>query len=173
MRKGLTTKEQIKDMKVELYKAEHNIKSTAQSKNKAKKVTEIIIMSVMVLFTVAFVLYATIFNGSGKPISIFSHYIYNVETASMEPTLLVGDKFISKAVEHDTHLKVGDIITFITDTDLRVTHRIVEIITNEEGETRYKTKGDNPINSIDDWELKKSQIEAVFKFRIPTLRDLL
>ena len=53
--------------------------------------------------------------------------VYNVISASMEPTYSVGDLLYVKAVDPDS-VKVGDPITFVLNEDLLVaTHRVVKI----------------------------------------------
>ena len=63
-------------------------------------------------------------------------------TGSMEPSINVGDMVISKTVStEDIH--VGDVIIYYySDSSDTVTHRVIDI-TNENGITYYRTKGDN------------------------------
>ena len=65
--------------------------------------------------------------------------VYNVISASMEPTYSVGDLLYVKAVDPDS-VKVGDPITFVLNEDLLVaTHRVVKI---DSENRRFTTKGD-------------------------------
>lgn len=59
---------------------------------------------------------------------------------SMYPTLSPGDTIL---IKKSKSYKDGDVVTFYDGSSL-VTHRIVEV--TEDG---YKTKGDNPVNSVD------------------------
>lgn len=70
---------------------------------------------------------------------------------SMYPTLKIGDMII---VKHQNSYKVGDIITFIDDAGIVVTHRVIEI--SEDG--KYYTEGDYVGNSRDPWLLDNSDI---------------
>jgi len=68
---------------------------------------------------------------------------YVVLSGSMEPTYHVGSLIYVKSVDY-RELKVGDPITYMIDKDTVVTHRIVEILPDEQDPEviRYFTKGD-------------------------------
>lgn len=68
---------------------------------------------------------------------------YVVLSGSMEPTYHVGSLIYVKSVDYKD-LKVGDPITYMVSQDTVVTHRIIEVLVDEEDpETiRYFTKGD-------------------------------
>lgn len=67
-----------------------------------------------------------------------------VLSGSMEPTYHVGSLIYVRSVDY-TELEVGDVITFMLDEDTLATHRIVEVVPDEEDPSvlRYRTKGDN------------------------------
>ena len=68
---------------------------------------------------------------------------YVVLSGSMEPTYHVGSLvYVQKVDYHD--LKVGDPITYMLDSDTVVTHRIIEVLVDEEDPNtlRYFTQGD-------------------------------
>ena len=69
--------------------------------------------------------------------------IYTVVSGSMEPTYHVGSLIYVKKVDPNT-LKVKDPITFKLGDNTIATHRIVEIVPNEQDSTKYsfRTKGD-------------------------------
>ena len=69
---------------------------------------------------------------------------YAVLSGSMEPTYKTGAVVYVKQVDYHT-LKVGDPITFMVDDTTVATHRIVEIVPDEDDPSilRYRTKGDN------------------------------
>ena len=76
-------------------------------------------------------------------VRLFGLTPYTVLSGSMEPTYHTGSiVYVKKVDYHD--LKVGDPITFMLDEDTIATHRIVEVVPDEEEpETiRYRTKGD-------------------------------
>jgi len=68
---------------------------------------------------------------------------YVVLSGSMEPTYHVGSLIYVKEVDYK-ELKVGDPITFMLNEDTVATHRIIEVLVDEEDpETiRYITQGD-------------------------------
>ena len=68
---------------------------------------------------------------------------YVVLSGSMEPTYHVGSLIYVKSVDYKT-LKVGDPITYMVSQDTVVTHRIIEVLVDEEDPNtiRYFTQGD-------------------------------
>lgn len=69
---------------------------------------------------------------------------FNIQTKSMEPTIMTGDLIITKEAEFDK-LQVGDIISFLSeeqDTVIIKTHRIIKV-NEQNGVKTYVTKGDN------------------------------
>lgn len=69
--------------------------------------------------------------------------VYTVLSGSMEPTYHVGSLIYVKDVDYK-ELQSGDVITFMLDEDTVATHRIVEVVPDEnDPETlRYRTQGD-------------------------------
>lgn len=81
---------------------------------------------------------------------------------SMEPNIMPNDAIFVKEVP-EAELKVGDVISFKDDGFIN-THRIVEIV-NENGEIKYRTKGDN--NKRNDRNLVEYiDIEGKYIFKI-------
>ena len=68
---------------------------------------------------------------------------YAVVSGSMEPTYPTGSLLYVKSIDIK-ELKVGDAITFMADEDTVATHRIIEIIPDEEDSSvlRFRTQGD-------------------------------
>ena len=68
---------------------------------------------------------------------------FTVLSGSMEPTYHVGSLIYVKSVDH-RDLKAGDPITYMISEDTVVTHRIIEVLTDEsEPDTLYfATQGD-------------------------------
>ena len=97
----------------------------------------IVVMVVLILICIPFTL----------P-KVFGIQLYEVKTESMEPTYPVGSVVYVKP-EDAKSIEVGDIITFTlgTDTDLVMTHRVIEIIEDEQS---FITKGDaNPVEDAE------------------------
>ena len=69
--------------------------------------------------------------------------VFTVLSGSMEPTYHTGSVIYVKEVDYK-ELKVGDAITFMVDEDTIATHRIGEILPDEEDPevVRFRTKGD-------------------------------
>lgn len=74
---------------------------------------------------------------------------YAVVSGSMEPDYPVGSLLYVKSVDYK-QLEVGDVITFMIDEDTVATHRVIEIIPDDEDPEvlRFRTKGDN--NRVED-----------------------
>lgn len=68
---------------------------------------------------------------------------YAVVSGSMEPAYPTGSLLYVKSADAQD-LKVGDAITFMLDEDTVATHRIIEILPDEEDESviRFRTQGD-------------------------------
>lgn len=69
--------------------------------------------------------------------------VFSVLSGSMEPNYSVGSLIYVKDVD-PFKLKKGDVITFMMDEDTVATHRVVEIVPDENDPSviRFKTKGD-------------------------------
>ena len=71
--------------------------------------------------------------------------LYTIISGSMVPNINVYDVIFDSRVENPKDLKVGDVITFISNNPSTngyiITHRIVDVGKNEEG-YYYHTKGD-------------------------------
>lgn len=69
--------------------------------------------------------------------------VFTVLSGSMEPTYHVGALIYVKKVD-PMKLQSGDVITFMLDEDTVATHRIVEVVPDEQDPSviRFRTKGD-------------------------------
>lgn len=78
-------------------------------------------------------------------VSLGGYSFFKVVTPSMEPTLMVDEIIITKAVPME-QVNQGDIISFRSQSvDMFgkiITHRVVEIQEDKSGEKRFLTKGD-------------------------------
>lgn len=105
------------------------------------------------------------FTNKDKIPSFFGWKPFIVLSGSMETKIMTGDIVIVKEVD-TSNLKENDIIAFKAGEDSVITHRIIEIVTTEDGQVRYKTKGDN--NNVEDSEyVYPNQVEGIYKTRIP------
>ena len=69
--------------------------------------------------------------------------VFSVLSGSMEPTYHVGSLIYVKDVD-PFELESGEVITFMLDENTVATHRIVEVVPDEEDASvvRFRTKGD-------------------------------
>jgi len=166
-RKGLTTPEQLEEMKRELAEAANPICAANQKKKKLYKYI-VDFLFIIVIFCLLFVLYQIIsVKRTGEAPNIFGYYLYNIETESMSPTFPVGSVILSHRLNDPSGLKSGDVVTFINLDGERVTHRIVQVSKDIDGNPVFRTKGDNPVNDMDKDFLTPDRIEAVFILKIP------
>ena len=95
--------------------------------------------------------------------------VFDVLSGSMEPTYHTGSVIYVKEVD-PTDIQVGQVITFKRDGTTVVTHRVVEIVTDEDDPTAisFRTKGD--ANESEDGGLVTSQnVIGTPVFTIPYL----
>lgn len=69
--------------------------------------------------------------------------VFTVLSGSMEPTYHTGSLIYVKSVDPLT-VQAGEVITFMLDEDTIATHRVVEVVPDEEDSSvvRFRTKGD-------------------------------
>ena len=103
---------------------------------------------VTTVLVVAVVLLAIALAG----VRLFGLQVYTVLSGSMEPAYHVGALLYDKKVD-PAELRPGDVITFMLDEETIVTHRIVEVVPDEEDPSviRFRTKGD--ANAAEDGSL--------------------
>jgi signal peptidase len=87
----------------------------------------------------------------------------------MEPTYLTGSVVYVQQVDTD-ELKKGDVITFKINSTTLVTHRIVELVPDEENPEvmLFRTKGDNN-NTVDGTLVNPKNVVGKVAFGIPLL----
>ena len=85
-------------------------------------------------------------------VRLIGFQVFTVLSGSMEPTYHVGSLIYVKDVNY-TELEAGDVITFMLDESTIATHRIVEVVPDENDASvvRYRTKGD--ANAAEDGSL--------------------
>ena len=78
--------------------------------------------------------------------------VFSVLSGSMEPTYHTGALLYVKKVDPST-IQTGQVITFLLDEDTTATHRVVDIVPDEDDPSvlRFRTKGD--ANQAADGEL--------------------
>lgn len=96
-----------------------------------------------------------------------------VQSGSMSGCIEEGDLIFSHTIDNKTSLQVDDIVTFWDDGagSILVTHRIIDITTDDDGNVAYRTKGD--ANNASDARLVSSDdIVGVYDFRVPGLGNV-
>lgn len=134
-----------------------------------KKILSII--CIIILLPVLFVNAVILINSWVHPNEIPSFFGWKpfiVLSGSMESEIYSGDIVVVKEVDKK-NLKVNDVIAFKND-DIVVTHRIVEIV-NENGTTKYITKGDNNNTQDKDYVLPEN-VEGLYQFKVSNLGNL-
>lgn len=102
-------------------------------------------------------------------VRIFGFQPFAVLSGSMEPAYHVGDLIYVKSVDY-RELAQGDVITFLLSEDTVATHRIVEVVPDEEDASvlRYRAKGD--ANDTEDGSLVHyKNVIGTPKFSLPYL----
>ncbi len=148
------------------------IKQKNKQKEKRHKVQRIIAFPIIiVILTLVFYIGYLKVIKKENDINILGFRQYMVATGSMEPKYNVGDMIIIRETPEEK-IKIGDIINYISEngTDT-ITHRVVDII-EKDGQTYYKTKGDN--NNSEDSELVNySQVKGTLVFKIGKLGTIM
>lgn len=102
---------------------------------------------------------------------VFGFSVFRVQTGSMVPTLPIGSFVVVRAPANPAALTAGTITTFYRSDGMVVTHRIIEVLTAEDGTVEYQTKGDNPANSPDMEYLTPDRVigTVLFKVTLPSI----
>lgn len=155
------------------------MKETAKKKFKAiiKDISTVISWTIFVIlilcaifliyYYVATKVYATKGEGYEPEISL-----YTIISPSMVPNINVYDVVVDKKVNNPQDIKINDIITFNSDQftgqTISVTHRVVEILVDANGNYSYSTKGDNNFVK-DSYPTPYNKITGKVAFKIPQL----
>ena len=138
---------------------EKKVSAEKETKSKGSKVTFIIGVVLCVILVPILIINCTlIINGfvTDRPPSIFGYTPLVVLTDSMDPLIAEGDVILTKDVNPDD-IKVGDVISFFdpaSPDDAVLTHRVIAIETDEEGNRSATTAGDN--NAKNDYNRDKA-----------------
>jgi signal peptidase I len=98
--------------------------------------------------------------------SFFGYRCYNVLTSSMSPAIKQGDMILVKMCAPET-VKLGDIISYSPESNIVLTHRVKQIVTepNDESLLRFITKGD--ANQIEDPPVSADRLIGKVTGRLP------
>lgn len=142
-------------------------------KEKFKKIFKIIkgIVNTIIIFVVlSFVLIVCLQRFSNNKISFFNYRIFTVVTGSMEPKYKIGDILIAKE-RAPSEIKVGDAISYLAEKGVIknnvVTHQVVNITRNENGEYLFHSKG--LVNLVEDPIVHEKQLYGVVVYKTKLL----
>lgn len=130
----------------------------------------LILLIIIGMFLIYYVIAARIVVKNPEYRPLFS--LYNIATGSMEPNIKVDDVIVNIRVKSPESIKVGDVITFNSTSSiskgLTVTHRVINIIKNDDGTYEYVTKGDsNP--SADSATAKYEDVIGKVAIKLPAV----
>lgn len=109
-----------------------------------KKIISTTLSTLMFLIFLLLVVAVVISKASGGEPAFFGYQIKTVLSGSMEPGIHTGSIVAIKPGGDMARFQKGDVITFINQENILITHRIVDATTNTAtGEATYTTKGDN------------------------------
>lgn len=109
-------------------------------------------------------------SDSDKIPSVFGYKPFIVLSGSMETQIHKGDLIITKIIDPKT-LKVDDVIAFRDEENTVTTHRIIDIVKDED-QVYFITKGDNN-DSQDQNLVEYSDIEGIYVGRIPGIGSMM
>jgi len=145
----------------------------------AKKALNIafdVIIAVIVIFAVLVSVSTFTAKSNNNVPRLFGYSTFSVQSASMEPTIKVGDYIFVEECDTST-LKKGDIITFYTIIESQKainTHRIVNVI-EDGGTIQYETQGDNKETNPTPDELLVSPGDVIgrYRTRVPVMGSVM
>lgn len=104
------------------------------------------LLAIVACFLIYYFIASQLYSIKGKKYEpIFS--LYSIMSPSMTPNINVHDVIVDVKVSDPEDIKVGDVITFISNVNetkgMTITHRVVSVIKDKDGHYSYQTKGDN------------------------------
>lgn len=146
------------------------LKNMMQILSKIISWTVFVLLALIVCFLVYYFISLQVYTKKGEKFEpILS--LYTIVSPSMVPTINVYDVIVNKKVTHPEDIKEGDIITFISTSNISkgmtITHRVVKIEENN-GVYEFTTRGDNnPVT--DSGKVKIENVLGKVILKIPQL----
>lgn len=130
----------------------------------------LVFLILILIFNIFSIFYAKK-KGVTEPVNLFGYSFYIDASDSMAPAINKGDLIVAKAVKI-ADLKENDIIIYYdTENDIYITHRITEVLSNNE-KVELKTKGDK--NNTEDIQLvTEKDVKAKYIFKVGGFGNLL
>ncbi len=101
--------------------------------------------------------------------SLFNYSPLIIKSDCMSPEINPGDLIVIKKSDNSKE-KNGQIISFKWNNFI-ITHRIIDIITDESDITKYRTKADNSC-IVDAKLVENSEILGIYQFKIPVMGEI-
>lgn len=117
--------------------------------NKNKSISSYIWLVVRIILYIVLALIILAFIVGIRP--------YSVITGSMYPSIKINDIILVDTSVKKDSLEVGDIVTFRVTDNMIITHRIIEVTTDGEGNLVYIQQGDSTADSSAT-QIKPSQV---------------
>jgi len=119
------------------------MRTNKRTKNqKIKKWVNNIVSGILMVLLISVATVVVISKVSGGEPQVFGYQLKTVLSGSMEPGIQTGSIIAVKLAEDKNDFKEGDVITFLAEEDILITHRITEVVKSGDS-VLYRTKGDN------------------------------
>ncbi len=150
--------------------AKTNLKQSLEYVGKLLSTAVIVVLLLVGAFLIYYVVSAKVLSRKAGAVPKLS--LYTIVSGSMEPAIKVYDIILTVRVDNYDELEVGDVITFNSYnsliSDMTITHRIVDIRTNEDNRREFITKGDwNP--TADTAPVQETDIIGKTVLKIPQI----
>lgn len=133
-----------------------------------KKWTSNIVTTILFIVLIVMIFVVISSKASGGEPKAFGYQLKTVLSGSMEPGIKTGSIIAVKPGGDMTRFKKGDVITFKSEDNVIVTHRIAKVIKTG-GQVSYQTKGDNNKTKDLNPVLSNNVIAVYSGFTIPYL----
>lgn len=148
------------------------MKKYGKKKSILKKAVAIIEVALCVILSVFVVVNVTLIIKSyvrpDKVPDFFGYKPFIVLSGSMEPEILVGDLVVTKEIAPED-ITVGNVISYRTEEDIVVTHRVMEVLA-QDGPS-FLTKGDAN-EGMDASAVSADEVEGLYIWRAEKLGRL-
>ena len=128
------------------------------------------ILSILIVALLAVIITQRVSNNK---MSVAGFRVFTVVTESMIPEYIVGDTIITKSIDQ-SDIKIGDDVTYLGTVDSFrdkiVTHRVIKIEKDEDGQYIFQTKG--IANEKEDPKINGSQIFGKVLYKVKSISYL-
>ncbi|WP_404330873.1 signal peptidase I SipW [Mesobacillus maritimus] len=139
---------------------------------KVLKIVSSLITWILFLLLIFMVFVVISSKASGGEPQFLGYQLKTVLSGSMEPTFKTGSIIAVEPIEDPAALKKGDVITYMQEGGELVTHRIIEVM-NQNNQIMFQTKGDNNEDLDSQLVLSQNVIAKYTDVTIPYLGYLI